>query len=259
MAKRRVPTWLKVTLGVFGVLFVLGAIVGRAASPANVTLSGTPAATPTTTLPPAATYAVTSVDGATLELTDATGGRRTVEAAGIETPAAGNCYAFETTSWATAFLTGKQVTMQTANSGNTTLAMIVLADGTNYSTIAVQTGHAKYVADAFSDAYRAGLQAAESAARAAKAGLWGLPCQGVIDAPAPVLTTQASVPVVQDPVTEAPAPETTTYAPDPTTEDVVFYPNCAAVKAAHAAPLHRGEPGYSRKLDRDGDGVACEK
>ncbi len=38
----------------------------------------------------------------------------------------------------------------------------------------------------------------------------------------------------------------------------VSYKNCAAVRAAGKAPLHRGDPGYSRKLDRDGDGVACE-
>lgn len=37
-----------------------------------------------------------------------------------------------------------------------------------------------------------------------------------------------------------------------------FYENCSAVKAAGAAPIRAGEPGYSRKLDRDGDGVACE-
>ncbi|MUL85001.1 excalibur calcium-binding domain-containing protein [Mycobacterium sp. CBMA247] len=36
------------------------------------------------------------------------------------------------------------------------------------------------------------------------------------------------------------------------------YPNCAAARAAGAAPLYAGQPGYSRKLDRDGDGVACE-
>jgi hypothetical protein len=36
------------------------------------------------------------------------------------------------------------------------------------------------------------------------------------------------------------------------------YKNCAAVRAAGAAPIHRGEPGYSSKLDRDGDGVACD-
>jgi hypothetical protein len=38
----------------------------------------------------------------------------------------------------------------------------------------------------------------------------------------------------------------------------VYYENCTAVRAAGAAPSHRGEPGYSSKLDRDGDGIACE-
>lgn len=36
------------------------------------------------------------------------------------------------------------------------------------------------------------------------------------------------------------------------------FPNCAAARAAGAAPLHVGEPGYSTKLDRDSDGIACE-
>ncbi|MEH7885087.1 excalibur calcium-binding domain-containing protein [Bacillus sp. JJ1609] len=38
----------------------------------------------------------------------------------------------------------------------------------------------------------------------------------------------------------------------------VYYKNCDAVKAANAAPIRTGDPGYSRKLDRDGDGIACE-
>lgn len=38
-----------------------------------------------------------------------------------------------------------------------------------------------------------------------------------------------------------------------------YYPNCTAAKAAGAAPIYRGQPSYSTKLDRDGDGVACEK
>ena len=38
----------------------------------------------------------------------------------------------------------------------------------------------------------------------------------------------------------------------------VYYANCSAVKAAGAAPIYRGDPGYSSKLDRDNDGVACE-
>ncbi|MCX5404546.1 excalibur calcium-binding domain-containing protein [Streptomyces sp. NBC_00335] len=38
----------------------------------------------------------------------------------------------------------------------------------------------------------------------------------------------------------------------------VSYKNCAAVRAAGADPIRRGDPGYGRHLDRDGDGVACE-
>ena len=41
-------------------------------------------------------------------------------------------------------------------------------------------------------------------------------------------------------------------------DETIYYPNCAAARAAGAAPIRLGEPGYSRKLDRDGDGVACE-
>ena len=38
----------------------------------------------------------------------------------------------------------------------------------------------------------------------------------------------------------------------------VHYANCSAVRAAGAAPLYQGQPGYNGKLDRDHDGVACE-
>lgn len=37
-----------------------------------------------------------------------------------------------------------------------------------------------------------------------------------------------------------------------------YYPNCAAARAAGAAPVRAGQPGYARHLDRDGDGVGCE-
>ncbi|MFF8871104.1 excalibur calcium-binding domain-containing protein [Streptomyces massasporeus] len=38
----------------------------------------------------------------------------------------------------------------------------------------------------------------------------------------------------------------------------VYYGNCSEVRAAGAAPIHRGEPGYASHLDRDNDGVACD-
>jgi hypothetical protein len=37
-----------------------------------------------------------------------------------------------------------------------------------------------------------------------------------------------------------------------------YYRNCAEARAAGAAPMHQGEPGYRAGLDADGDGIACE-
>ena len=56
----------------------------------------------------------------------------------------------------------------------------------------------------------------------------------------------------------AAAAERETESPSSGGGGAAYYPNCAAAKAAGAAPLFRGDPGYSGKLDRDGDGVACE-
>ncbi|MFF9503265.1 excalibur calcium-binding domain-containing protein [Streptomyces sp. NPDC014656] len=82
--------------------------------------------------------------------------------------------------------------------------------------------------------------------------------------PTPEPTTRAPKPTTQapkpKPVQTTQPPETAEPDPEPT-EDAgssVYYANCTAVRAAGAAPIHAGDPGYSRKLDRDGDGVACE-
>jgi Excalibur calcium-binding domain len=41
-------------------------------------------------------------------------------------------------------------------------------------------------------------------------------------------------------------------------DGATYYANCGAVRAAGAALIHRGDPGDSTKLDRDGDGIGCE-
>lgn len=56
--------------------------------------------------------------------------------------------------------------------------------------------------------------------------------------------------------TVAPSP---TVKPTATTESNVYYNNCTEAKAAGAYNIKRGQPGYSSKLDKDNDGVACEK
>jgi hypothetical protein len=53
------------------------------------------------------------------------------------------------------------------------------------------------------------------------------------------------------------APQPFVAAPAEPERDV-YYANCSAARAARAAPVYADEPGYSRRLDRDGDGVGCE-
>ncbi|MDP9905642.1 GmrSD restriction endonuclease domain-containing protein [Arthrobacter bambusae] len=84
-----------------------------------------------------------------------------------------------------------------------------------------------------------------------KAALAPMPSQAasvqVAHAPesSPIASAVRAVPATPDPVASAPAS--------------VYYENCTAAKAAGAAPLYAGQPGYRTALDRDGDGVACEK
>ncbi len=70
--------------------------------------------------------------------------------------------------------------------------------------------------------------------------------QSSASAPAPA---PAPVPVPAPAPAPAPAPE-----PAPT----AYYANCDAVRAAGAAPIRPGDPGWQPKFDRDGDGVGCE-
>lgn len=64
------------------------------------------------------------------------------------------------------------------------------------------------------------------------------------------------------PAQPAPAPRprrdtpTTNLRPAPPINRA--YRNCAEARAAGAAPIRRGEPGYGPHLDRDNDGIGCE-
>lgn len=74
--------------------------------------------------------------------------------------------------------------------------------------------------------------------------------------PAPPVVEAQPAPLapVAPPVVEAPP----VVAP-PVAPAAVSYANCAAVRAAGAAPIHSSQPGYGRHLDRDGDGWGCDK
>lgn len=47
-------------------------------------------------------------------------------------------------------------------------------------------------------------------------------------------------------------------AETPSSKSTTYYKNCDAARAAGAAPVRRGDPGYGSHLDRDGDGIGCE-
>ena len=70
------------------------------------------------------------------------------------------------------------------------------------------------------------------------------PCAGAAEAPAPK-PAPAPVPQVDAPPAQNPAP-------------ALAFQTCADARAAGYRNMHRGTPGYSEHLDRDGDGIACE-
>ncbi|WP_255771556.1 GmrSD restriction endonuclease domain-containing protein [Pseudarthrobacter sulfonivorans] len=80
----------------------------------------------------------------------------------------------------------------------------------------------------------------------------------VAAAPAPAPVAPAAPAPAPAPAPVAPAPAPVAPAPAPAAPASVYYANCAAAKAAGAAPIRVGQPGYRAALDRDNDGVACE-
>jgi hypothetical protein len=101
-------------------------------------------------------------------------------------------------------------------------------------------------------AHRCAYVARQVAVKAAY-GLWVT--QAEHDAIAGVLGTCPGqpVPAPSDPAPSVPAPSGV-----PAGTPTQPYANCAAARAAGAAPLHRGDPGWSDTMDGDRDGTACE-
>lgn len=73
----------------------------------------------------------------------------------------------------------------------------------------------------------------------------------------------AAVPAVIEPVATMPAPVLSKPSALPMSAPVepvsqIFWQNCSQARAAGAAPIYVGEPGYRPGPDRDDDGIACE-
>ena len=62
----------------------------------------------------------------------------------------------------------------------------------------------------------------------------------------------------QQAVPQAPVQQAAPQVPVAPAPSSVQYANCTAARAAGAAPIYAGTPGYGKHLDRDGDGVGCD-
>ncbi|MFH9238628.1 excalibur calcium-binding domain-containing protein [Streptomyces anulatus] len=72
------------------------------------------------------------------------------------------------------------------------------------------------------------------------------------------ITVTAPAPETTPPAKPTPAGNASKPAPKATDPAPAYYENCDAARAAGAAPVEEGDPGYAPHLDRDGDGVGCE-
>lgn len=86
------------------------------------------------------------------------------------------------------------------------------------------------------------------------------PVQQQAPPPAPVATqaVQQQAPPPAPVATQAPPQAVQAPPPAAAPPASASFGSCAEARAAGAAPLYQGQPGYSSKLDRDHDGVACE-
>jgi hypothetical protein len=131
-------------------------------------------------------------------------------------------------------------------------AYLVRADGWDYSVEATRAGAAhSYVYGGVPVSRYEAIAEAEREAQNAHRGLWGPPCNGNTSS-SRVDSTGAASPAS---LVQIPAPDAGAAPP---LSSSVYYSDCGDARAAGAAPLRAGEPGYISALDRDGGGVACE-
>ena len=199
---------------------------------------------PSTTTAPAITVSEVE-DGDTLNLSNG----QTVRLIGIDAPEAGDCGHGEATALLSALTLGQPVVLTPG----------ARDDIDRYGRILRYVAVPGITFDAGQEMINQGLAIARYDSRD---GYGNHPQEAAY-----VAADAASAPLCAPPATAAPAPQPAvvpapapvpTPAPTPVPQPSASYANCDAARAAGAAPISAGEPGYSRKLDRDGDGIACE-
>jgi endonuclease YncB( thermonuclease family) len=193
-------------------------------------LSATTTTIPATTIP--ATIAITFmtaevVDGDTITMSDGS----KVRLIGIDAPERGQCGHDEASAVLTQLIAGQNITLVPGARDDVDkygrLLRYVEANGLDMNLKMIESGRAIARYDG-RDGY--GVHARQDAYVAA-------------DDLTPSINVCAPIPAV--PVISS-------------TPATVFYQNCSAVRAAGAAPIRAGDPGWQPKFDGDDDGVGCE-
>jgi hypothetical protein len=112
---------------------------------------------------------------------------------------------------------------------------------------------------AAADKAAAELAAAQQAAAEKAAADAAAAAQAAAEQAARDAAARQAVPVPAPAAPAAPAPAPAPAAPVAPAPAAVYYANCTAARAAGAAPVYAGTPGYGKHLDRDGDGIGCDK
>lgn len=204
---------------------------------------------PTTTTAADRLTAARVIDGDTI----VTSAGDTIRLAGIDTPERGQCGYSEATANLRRTLAGNTLTLTKAG----------LTDRDKYGRLI------RYVGVGEQDAGMGQIMGGFARARYDSRDGYGRHPRQVdyvaADAATPSIcaassTTQAAESTAQaasaTATREATEPDTETEPPE--TGKTTPYANCTEAREAGAAPLRRGDPGYSTRLDRDGDGTACE-
>lgn len=204
-------------------------------------------------------YRVTGItDGDTIKVS-INGTIETVRFIGMDTPETKDprkpvqCFGREASSRMQSYVQSKHVRLEADSTQGERdkygrlLRYVYAEDGRNIAYEMIKAGYAHEYTYNLPYKYQAQFKAAYALAKNASAGLWSPnTCGGVTNQehpPAPVVRPQpAPVPV----------------APSSPSQSSVYYKNCTAARAAGAAPVYAGQPGYGTHLDRDRDGIGCE-
>lgn len=200
-------------------------------------------------------YRVTSItDGDTIKV-NINGSVETIRFIGMDTPETKDprkpvqCFGREASSRMQHYAQSKKVRLESdASQGDRDrygrlLRYVYAEDGKNIAYEMIRGGYAHEYTYNLPYKYQAQFKNAQRYARENDKGLWApTTCNGE--------TNQQHARKPQPKPKPAPKPVVPPSS--------VYYKNCTAARAAGAAPVYRGQPGYGSHLDRDNDGIGCE-